>query len=307
MTHRPTSRRTFLCTATVAAATAGIATQSLLSPAESKEPPADLSTPNGFKKSVKIGMVKLPGTLADKMKVLKELGFDGIELNSPGGPPAEEVQAAIDTTGLPVHGVVDSVHWQSRLSDPNPAVRAKGLAALETAIRMSKAYGGTTVLLVPGRVIVGEVTYEECWQRSQAEIKKAIPLAEELGIQILMENVWNDFLTDPKETARFLDELESDVVGAYFDVGNTVRYSPPHEWVPILGKRIKKLDIKDFGKARGFGHDLLEGDVDWQQVMSELKKIGYVGWGTAEIRGGDKERLAEIADKMNQIFAKYPA
>ncbi|MCC9605267.1 sugar phosphate isomerase/epimerase [Blastopirellula sp. JC732] len=262
------------------------------------------STPNGFKKAVKIGMVGVPGSLEDKFRVLKELGFDGVELNSPDGPPADVVKAAIDATGLPVHGVVDSKHWNVTLSDPNPEVRANAVADLKTAIQASKDYGGTSVLLVPG-VVKGDVTYDQCWERSIAAIREALPLAEKLDIQILMENVWNNFLTDPKETARFIDELDSEMVGAYFDVGNTVRYSPPHEWIPILGKRIKKLDIKDYANppGKGFGAPLMEGDVDWPQVMAELKKVGYVGWGTAEIAGGDKERLTWIADRMNKIFA----
>lgn len=298
----PSTRRNFLHASAAATAAVALANQPIQAANDSP-----MKTPNGFNKAVKIGMVKVPGSLTEKMKLLAELGYDGIELNSPGGPATDEVKAAVDASGIPVHGVVDSVHWRQRLSDPDPGVRAKGVEALKAALRASKAYGGTSVLLVPGRVIKDQVSYEQCWERSQAEIKKAIPLAEELGIQILLENVWNDFLTDPKETARYIDELESEVVGAYFDVGNTVRYSPPHEWVPILGKRIKKLDIKDFGKQRGFGHDLLEGDVQWDQVMAELKKIDFVGWGTAEIRGGDRARLEVIATKMNQIFAKYPA
>ncbi|GAA4424269.1 sugar phosphate isomerase/epimerase family protein [Bremerella cremea] len=247
-------------------------------------------------------MVGVPGSLADKMTVLKELGFDGIELNSPGGPDAEEVKKAIEVSGLPVHGVVDSIHWNIRLSDPDEEVRQKGLEGLITAIHASKSYGGTSVLLVPG-VVNNDVTYEQCWERSIEQIKKAIPIAKEANIQILMENVWNGFLTDPKETARFIDELDSDMVGAYFDVGNTVKFSPPHEWVPILGKRIKKLDIKDYGKGKGFGAKLLEGDVDWPKVMAELREIDYQGWATAEISGGPRDRLTEIADRMDRIFA----
>lgn len=296
-----TNRRTFLQATAATSACLAMGSNSLLHAADAP------ATPNGFKKAVKIGMVKVEGSLTDKMKLLASLGYDGVELNSPGGPSADQVKAAIDASGIPVHGVVDSAHWNQRLSDPDPAIRAKGVEALTTALQMSKAYGGTSVLLVPGRVIKDQVTYEQCWERSQAEIKQVLPLAEELGIEILLENVWNDFLTDPKETARYIDELESDMVGAYFDVGNTVRYSPPHTWVPILGKRIKKLDIKDFGKERGFGHDLLDGDVDWDQIMAELKQVGYVGWGTAEIEGGDQKRLEVIAGNMNRIFAKYPA
>lgn len=295
----PTSRREFLANCSAAAA-AGL---TLTSPAALLA--ADNTTESGekrIKKAVKIGMVGVPGTLAEKMTVLKELGFDGLELNSPGGPEPEEVRKAVEVSGIPIHGVVDSIHWKTRLSDPDEEVRQKALEGLVTAIKASKAYGGTSVLLVPG-VVSKDVTYDECWERSIEQIKKALPIAKEQNIQILMENVWNNFLTDPKETARFIDELDSDMVGAYFDVGNTVKYSPPHEWVPILGPRIKKLDIKDYGNGKGFGAKLLEGDVDWPKVMAELREIDYQGWATAEISGGGRERLTEIADRMNRIFA----
>jgi len=294
-----TSRREFLATCSAAAAT-GL---TCCMPASLWA--ADNKTASGekrIKKAVKIGMVRVPGSLAEKMTVLSELGFDGLELNSPGGPEAEEVRRAVDSSGIPVHGVVDSIHWKTRLSDPDEEVRQKGLEGLITAIKASKAYGGTSVLLVPG-VVNNDVTYDQCWERSIEQIKKALPVAKEHNIQILMENVWNNFLTDPKETARFIDELDSDMVGAYFDVGNTVKYSPPHEWVPILGQRIKKLDIKDYGGGKGFGAKLLEGDVDWPKVMAELREIDYRGWATAEISGGGRERLTEIADRMDRIFA----
>jgi L-ribulose-5-phosphate 3-epimerase len=288
-------RRTFLAAAGGMAAAGALGR--LSQHAAAVEP-----TPMPYKKAVKIGMVKVSGTLTEKFKLLKELGYDGVELMSPSRTTADEVAKAKDATGLPVHGVVDSAHWKQHLSAENPEVRAKGLAALKTAIQDSKAFGGTSVLLVPGVVKKG-VTYEQCWKRSSAEIKKALPLAAELNIQILFENVWNNFLTDPKETARYIDEIDSPLVGAYFDVGNTVRYSPPHEWVPILGKRIKKLDIKDFGHKTKFAAKLGEGDVDWKKVNAELRKIGYTGWGTAEVRGGDRERLAEIATRMNKLLA----
>ena len=267
--------------------------------------------PTKYKKAVKIGMVEVRGSLAEKFQLLKELGFAGVELNSPGGPEPDEVQRAIDATGLIVHGVVDSTHWRTTLSDPNPSVRAEAVEDLKTAIRASKAYGGTSVLLVPA--VVGEnATYEQAWERSIPEIKKALPLAEDEGIHVLMENVWNNFLTDAKETVRYLDELDSKMVGAYFDVGNAVRYAPPVEWIRTLGNRIVKLDIKEYSNAKakqegdpgaGFRVELLEGECDWPAVMDEMEKIEWSGWGTAEIPGGDRERLQEIARRMDRIFA----
>lgn len=259
-----------------------------------------------YKKAVKWGMVQIKGSVLDKFKLLKELGFDGVELDAPGGPPVEEILKAKEETGLEVPGVVDSVHWGKPLSSPDEAVRAAGLKALLEAIDYCHAVGGTSVLLVPG-VARGGVSFQEAWDRSIPEIKKAIPKADELQIDILIENVWNDFLVDPENMAKFIDACESPRVGAHFDVGNTIRYSPSHEWVPVLGKRIKKLDIKDFkkgsGPGTGFGAKLLEGDVDWPLVMKELRTIGYFGWGTAEIQGGDRTWLTDVAARMDKIFA----
>jgi L-ribulose-5-phosphate 3-epimerase len=301
--HYETGRRNFLKTAAGLIATGGLAAAAR--PALG----ADGSSPT-IKKAVKFGMVQTKGTLAEKFKLLKSLGFDGVELESPNKYSLDEVIDARDSSGLPIHGVVDSVHWRDTLSHPDAAVRAVGVKGLETALRDSKAYGGTTVLLVPA-VVNKEVSYADAYTRSQAEIRKVLPLAQELGMRIGLENVWNNFLLSPLETARYVDELQSPAVGVYFDVGNVVRYGWPEQWIRILGKRIVKLDIKEFsrqksdaeGLRKGFNVELLEGDCDWPAVMAALREIGYQGWGTAEIPGGGAERLKEIAQRMDRIFA----
>lgn len=262
-----------------------------------------------YKKAVKIGMVRDGKDLREKFTVVKELGFDGIELNSPGLNRDEAIRAR-DEVGLPIHGVVDSVHWRDTLSDPDPEVRARGLEGLKTALRDAKAIGADSVLLVPA-VVNKNVSYAYAYKRSQAEIRKALPVAEETGVKILLENVWNNFLLSPLELARYIDELESPLVGSYFDVGNVVRYGWPEQWIRTLGKRIGKLDIKEYsrqiemtqGTRKGFGVELLEGDCDWPAVMEALREINFSGWGTAEVPGGDRERLKVIAERMDRIYA----
>jgi L-ribulose-5-phosphate 3-epimerase len=301
-----TDRRDFLKVAGATLAAVGASAALPLS-ATAADDNADKSK---YKKAVKWGMVQGDGSIKDKFKLLKELGFDGVELDSPSNLDRDEVLRARDETGLPVHGVVDSVHWKETLSHPDPAVRARGLEGLKTALRDSKYYGGTTVLLVPA-VVNKEVSYADAYTRSQAEIKKALPLAEELGIRIGLENVWNNFLVSPLETARYIDELNSPLVGAYFDVGNVLRYGWPEHWIAALGKRIFKLDIKEYSRKRqdaeglrkGFDVELLEGDCDWPAVMAALRQIGYTGWGTAEIPGGGRDRMQAIAERMDKIFA----
>lgn len=277
------------------------------------EPKSESSGPLKLKKAVKIGMIGgelKDRSLAEKFSALKKIGYDGVELDSPNQLETKEVLAAIDKSGLPVHGVVDSVHWNKTLSDANPAVRKEGLDALMTALRDAKAYGATSVLLVPA-VVNKQVYYGDAYARSQAEIRKALPLAEELGIKILLENVWNNFLLSPLEEARYIDELDSAFFGAYFDVGNIVRYGWPSHWIAALGERIGKLDIKEFSREKmnneglwkGFNVEIGDGDCDWPEVREELKKIGFIdGWATAEVGGGGEERLTDILARMRKVL-----
>jgi L-ribulose-5-phosphate 3-epimerase len=265
-----------------------------------------------IRKSLKLGMVKIKNaSLMEKFQCVKELGFDGVEPNAPG-VDIKQLLEARDKTGLPIHGVVDSMHWKTRFTDPDEKVRAEGVTHLKTAIESCKAIGGTTVLVVPGRV--GEDgDYNTCWDRSIPEIKKALPLAEKLGIKIAFENVWNDFLTTAEETLRYIGEFDSELVGAYFDIGNINRYTDkPSAWIPVLGKHIMKLDIKGYSTTiakeandvrKGFGVKIGAGTVDWAECVKELKEINFNSWATAEVKGGDNERLAEIKKNMDKVLS----
>jgi L-ribulose-5-phosphate 3-epimerase len=277
------------------------------------EPSSDANERAHLKKSCKIGMVGEGATLADKFKLLKDVGFDGVEMDGPSSYDWREVLNAKLESGLEIPGVVCSTHWGKPLSDPSAEVRAEGVAGLETALRDARIYGASTVLLVPG-VCRGEVTYKDAWDRSSHELAAVLPLARELGVKIALENVWNDFITDAKEAARYVDQFNDDHLGWYFDVGNIVRYDDPVNWVKTLGARIMKLDIKDYSRAKmnaegvWKGFDCKIGAADsscgWAELMAALKELGYEGWASAEVTGGGRERLAEISQNMNDVFSR---
>jgi len=261
-------------------------------------------------KSVKFGMVRGKLSIQSKFELLKELGYDGVELNSPGGGNKKQALAASKAVGLPIHGVVDSIHWGTRLSDPRPEVREKGRAGLETAVRDTHLVGGTSVLLVPGRVANKEKeNQEQVWERSIEQISKVLPLCSRLGIHILIENVWNGFCyvhggpdnQTADKLAEYLDAINSPWVGSYFDIGNHQKYGKPADWIRTLGRRIVKLDVKGWGKKNGFCK-IGDGDVDWADVRKALTEIGFSGWATAEVGGGGKERLKEIAERMDRAL-----
>ena len=263
-----------------------------------------------IKLAVKYSMVAGDAPMVEKFKLLARLGYDGVEMDSPNGFDRKEVLAAREESGLRIHGVVDSIHWQQRLSSPDEKMRAEGLRGLETAIRDSYAYGGSSVLLVPGRVANAETeNQEQAWERSITEIRKVLPLASDLGIHILIENVWNGFCythdgpadQTADQLAAYLDAIGSPWVGSYFDIGNHRKYGVPSEWARTLGRRIVKLDVKDWGVKNGWAK-IGDGDVDWEPLRGVLHEIGYTGWATAEVGGGDEARLKEIRDRMVRVF-----
>jgi hexulose-6-phosphate isomerase len=256
---------------------------------------------------LKIGMVNIPGSLTDKFKTLKEIGFDGVEMDSPG-MNVEETRRAIGETGLPVDGTVCSTHWNVRHSDPDPEVRAKALADLEGALRDTHAVGGNTVLLVPGHGKDGAT--REVWDRSIANIRRSLPLAARLGVYIAIENVWNQFLYEhdgpENQTADplrdYVDAFDSPWMGVQFDIGNHQKYGKPAAWIRTLGRRIVKLDVKDWGKQAGWAK-IGQGDVDWPAVREALAAIGYTGWAAAEVAGGGREQLEGVRTRMDEVFA----
>ena len=152
--------------------------------------------------------------------------------------------------------------------------------------------------VVAGRVNK-ENSCEKVYKQQQARLREALPYAEKQNIKLLIENVWNNFLLLSLETARFIDELNSPALGAYFDVGNVVRMGWPKHWIRILGKRIVKLNIKEYsrrlqleqGLRKGLNVEIGDGDCDWPVVRKARIAIGYTtDRVTAEVKGGDRKR-----------------
>ncbi|QDT96122.1 sugar phosphate isomerase/epimerase family protein [Gimesia aquarii] len=284
-----TSRRNFFKQVT-ASALAG----SLVSPLTAKSAEGQTeSSKSKIKKAVKYQMILEKISVLDKFKMLKDLGFDGTEIHYRTKVDPKEVRKAIDATGVQVHGFLNSSRDE-----------------LKDSIDQAKYYGGTSVLVVAGRVDQKN-PYDVVYQQQQTKLRKHLPYAEKQGIELLVENVWNNFLLSPLEMARFIDELESPAAGVYFDVGNVVRFGWPDQWIRVLGPRIVKLDIKEYSRKKqideglwkGFQVELNEGDCDWPSVRKALLDIGYTqGWATAEVKGGDRQRLQDISERMDRAL-----
>jgi L-ribulose-5-phosphate 3-epimerase len=309
-------RRTFLRSSAVLAAFAP--TVRSVPAAENKSPAAGAAraSKRALKKALMFQTLNSPTSralsLRDRFQLGRDAGFAGAEVAS--AMNQNEVLAARDAAGLEIPSVVISTHWAKPLSHPSANERELGLNGLLQGLRDAKAYGAKSVLLVPA-VVKKDVSYADAYARSVAEIKKAIPLAESLGVAIAIENVWNAFLMSPLEAAAYVDGFDSPMIKWHFDVGNVVNTGWPQHWIEVLGSRITAVHVKEFSRKlrdekglwQGFKVELLAGDSDWPAVMAALDATNYSGWLIAEQDRppnlSDAEWLRGVSSKMDEILA----
>lgn len=283
------TRRRLLATATAALATSGFQKANALTPAG----PLQSSEKRRISIAVKLHMVQEKLSIGEKFQLLKDLGFDGVEVSIRDRNLVPEITRATHASDLPVHGVVNS-------SAPD----------ISTAIRMASDIGADSVLIVAEQN--ANRYYDQNFGHWRNQLNAALPLAEKHNVRLLIENVRATFLKKAEEMARFLDSIDSPMKGAYFDTGNTITWTKQsaEHWARVLGQRISKIDVKDRGHAN-FGDPKLAsataigtdgGEVHWKNVRAELKRVNFSGWATAEVRGGDRKRLQQIAEWMRVVL-----
>jgi L-ribulose-5-phosphate 3-epimerase len=259
--------------------------------------------PLPIKKAVLLGMLPKGLTYGDRFKLARDVGFEAVEAyTTPDQREAEEIKKAADDARVRIHSVMNEGHWEWPLSSSDPAVVEKSLNAMRTSLRNAKFWGADTVLLVPG-VVNPNTRYQDAWTRSQEQIRKLVPLAQELGVVIAVEEVWNKFLLSPLEMARYVDQFSNPWLKSYFDVGNVVLYGYPQDWILTLNKRIAKIHLKDFKrKEDGYAWvNLGDGDIDWGAVRQAFADVGYSGYATTELEGGDEAYLRDVSNRVDRL------
>ncbi len=248
----------------------------------------------------------------EQFKLLQQAGFDGVEPRSHLNQ--DEVLRARDATGLRIPSVTCGTHSRMLAQGARSSWQA-GVDGIQQALRDAKRYGASSILVVPG-LVNESISYTENYQRTQAGIRACLPLAEELGVVMAMENVWNNFLLSPLEAVRYVDEFQSKSVGFHLDIGNIMYLGWPEQWIRTLGKRIAKIHVKEFsrkkmnneGLRQGFNVEYLEGDNNWPAIMKALDEVGYSSWGIVEpayrpAGVETAERLRQISERLDRIIA----
>ncbi len=240
--------------------------------------------------------------VSEKFHLVKTAGYDGVEpvmsesgyLNrSSSEKEILDIGNIAREEGLEIPSVGVWSLWENNLVSDDEKVRCKAEDIIKKQIEIAALLGADTILAVPGYVGCDfaskpeRIRYDIAYDRCREALGRLAPEAEKANVHIGIENVWNRFLLSPLEMKRLLDEVGSDYVGAYFDVGNVIYTGYPEDWIRILGKKyVKKIHLSDYRRDQaGLGAfvDLLAGDVDFEEVGNALKEIGYCDYLTLEM------------------------
>ena len=222
------------------------------------------------------------------------------------------IRQKINDSGVFVDSIATGMSWGISPTSDDVEVRKNSIKLHQDAIRVASYLDCKALLFVPGVVkspISPEIVrYDRALNRLREAINQMLPIAEELDVDLCMENVWNGFFYSPIELRDFVDSFESDKLGVYLDIGNLIGYQqhPPH-WIELLNSRIKRVQIKDFQEnfdwTGSFSFcDLGAGDVPWKETVSALKSIQYKSTIIAEMLPWDETILSRTSVAMDQIF-----
>ena len=248
-------------------------------------------------------------------------GFDALELSvsnegvintNLSERECSAISKKIDDSGVFVDSIATGMSWGISPTSDDAEVRKNSINLHQDAIRIASHLDCKALLFVPGVVkspISPEIVrYDRALDRLREAINQMLPIAEELDVDLCMENVWNGFFYSPIELRDFVDSFESDKLGVYLDIGNLIGYQqyPPH-WIELLNSRIKRVQIKDFQEnfdwTGSFSFcDLGAGDVPWKETVSALKSIQYKSTIIAEMLPWDETILSRTSVAMDQIF-----
>ncbi|MES2459162.1 MAG: sugar phosphate isomerase/epimerase family protein [Armatimonadota bacterium] len=273
-----------------------------------------------MKKGISVWAYDPKRPLPEVFRMAKEAGFDGVEVAIADDGPITPASTEADCkriieqageAGVALTSLASGLGWKYPIISETASVRDAAIEKTRGSLDVARYLGLDTILLVPGTVDPA-TPYDAAYRNGLSALKSLAPHAEQTGVSIGVENVWNKFLLSPLETVRFLEEIGSPFVGSYFDVGNVVLTGFPEQWIRLLGSRIKRVHFKDFkrsvGTLAGFCA-LTEGDVDWPAVLSALEGIGYTngglgdGWVTAEFFDCEGD-IAQISQGMDTILSK---
>ena len=247
--------------------------------------------------------------LAEWFALAKTLDIDGLEFYAGFIEMADEAnwplfRKQVNDLGMSIPMLCCSPDF----THPDPAFRATQIAKQKRWIEMTHALGGSYCRVLSGQRRPG-LTNAEGVKLAADSICECLPLAEELGIWLILENHYKDDFWEYPEFAQKM-EVFCDLVKAVEHPHFGVNYDPsnaylagddPLELLRRVSTRILTMHASDRyliegtledlrreeNGSAGYAKRLRHGEIgrglnDYDAIFTELKRVGFDGWISIE-------------------------
>lgn len=215
-------------------------------------------------------------TLAEYIDYIKNLGFDSVFAMQRPTPVLVEAAELLAKAGM----CFETVHAPFREANDIWLEGEAGDRWLEVLL------GGVDACTVVGAPI--SVVHLSSGQKppcinelGRARLTKLVDYAASKNVSIAFENTRKIGML-----GWALEEFEeAENVGFCLDTGHEACFTPGKELLPVFGDRLICTHIHDNNMLQDQHYIPFEGQIDFERVMSQIKKCGYEGSLMLEVMG----------------------
>ena len=238
------------------------------------------------------------------IEALKNTGFDGIEVPLGDGDAAHYQKIGNHLSELNLgRTAVTSLLEETNIASPDPTIRQAGLDRIKWAVDMAQALGAE-IICGPIHSAFAYFTYtpptEEEKKWSIEMLQQAGAYAQQAGVVLAPEalNRFECYLCNTMaQMKEILDGVNHPNVGAIFDTHHAnIEEKSQKSAIETISSHLKHVHITE--NDRGTPG---KGQINWQEVFSTLKSVGYDGWLTIE---AFSTTIPEFANSIN-VWRNY--
>lgn len=244
--------------------------------------------------SMKLGVFtdEVSQDLDRAVKLATRFSCDGVEIRSVWGKSVQHlddedlarIRSTLHPAGLAVCAIASPV-FKCELDDD--AAHEEHLDYLRNCIRVAKALETSIVRIF---TFWKHGPSEPVWDKIKAKFAPALPIAEEAGITLGLENEASTYVATAAEAKRFVEEMASPALKITWDPCNEVYadegITPYPDAYRLVEPWVVHVHVKDAKRDRGAKEATImpigEGIVDWKGQFRELLSKGYDGYVSLE-------------------------
>lgn len=233
-------------------------------------------------------------TVQESLARIAALGFKGVEImcDRPHLYPPDfddnalvDLKSVLDAHNLRVTNLnsftlfaVGDTYLPSWI-EPEAERRAIRVKHTLECLQVARALGASNISVPPGGPLEKNMTRREAFRYFFDGLEQVLPVAEELGVKVLVEPEPDLLMEKTSEFKPFIKEIQSPMIGLNFDIGHFFcAGEDPAAALEELFEWVGHMHVEDIAASRKHNHLIAGlGAIDFEGVFQTMGRLEYGG------------------------------